>query len=45
MNLPGRVHELLEKVAVREMDPYTASASILEWIIADSGIKSKASNQ
>lgn len=39
MNLPGRVNELLEKVASREVDPYTASALILEWIMADSGLK------
>lgn len=39
MNLPGRVNQLLEQVASREIDPYTASASILEWIIADSGLK------
>lgn len=39
MNLPGRVNELLEKVAAREMDPYTASSSILDWIMADSGLK------
>lgn len=39
MNLPGRVNQLLEKVASRETDPYTASASILEWIMADSGLK------
>ena len=39
MNLPGRVNELLEKVASNETDPYTASALILEWIIADSGLK------
>lgn len=39
MNLPGRVNQLLEKVASRETDPYTASASILEWIIDDSGLK------
>ncbi|MFX4260667.1 methylmalonyl Co-A mutase-associated GTPase MeaB [Pelotomaculum propionicicum] len=35
VNRPGRVSELLEKVAVREIDPYTASDSIINWIIAD----------
>lgn len=39
LNLPGRVNQLLEKVASREMDPYSAAALILEWIIADSGLK------
>jgi LAO/AO transport system kinase len=35
VNRPGRVSELLEKVAAREVDPYTASESIINWIIAD----------
>lgn len=39
MNLPGRVNELLDKVAANEIDPYTASSSILEWIIADKGFE------
>lgn len=41
MNLPGRINQLLEKVASREIDPYTASASILESILSDSGLKYK----
>ncbi len=32
---PGRVNDLLEKVASMEVDPYTASSKIIEWIIAD----------
>jgi len=32
---PGRVNDLLEKVVSMEVDPYTASAQIIEWIIAD----------
>lgn len=39
IKLPGRVNDLLEKVAIREVDPYTASESILSWILNDSGIK------
>ncbi len=38
MSLPGRVNELLKKVASREIDPYTASDLILEWIISDSDL-------
>ncbi len=41
MSLPGRVNELLEKVASREVDPFTASDSILEWIITDSGLTNR----
>ncbi len=43
MNLPGRVNQLLEKVGNNEIDPYTASETILELILADSGMK-KAKN-
>lgn len=32
---PGRVNELLAKVAAREVDPYTAASKIMDWIIAD----------
>jgi LAO/AO transport system kinase len=32
---PGRVNELLTKVAAREVDPYTAASKIMDWIIAD----------
>jgi LAO/AO transport system kinase len=32
---PGRVNELLIKVAAREVDPYTAASKIIDWIIAD----------
>ncbi len=39
IKLPGRVNDLLAKVSVREVDPYTASESILNWILNDSGIK------
>ncbi|MCL6638373.1 MAG: methylmalonyl Co-A mutase-associated GTPase MeaB [Firmicutes bacterium] len=39
MESPGPVNELLNRVAAREMDPYTASASILDWIITSTGIK------
>lgn len=39
INLPGRVNQLLDKVVAREIDPYTAAASILEWIIEDTGFK------
>ncbi len=35
MNLPGSINQLLEKVACREIDPYTASASILDSILND----------
>lgn len=35
VNRPGRVSDLLEKVAVREVDPYTASTNIINWIIED----------
>ncbi|MDD2553690.1 MAG: methylmalonyl Co-A mutase-associated GTPase MeaB [Desulfotomaculaceae bacterium] len=35
VNRPGRVSDLLEKVAAREVDPYTASAKIINWIIAN----------
>lgn len=42
IEMPGLVNELLDRVAAREMDPYTASSSILEWIIANSGIIKKA---
>lgn len=35
VNRPGPVNELLEKVATMEMDPYTASLQIIEWIIKD----------
>jgi LAO/AO transport system kinase len=35
VNRPGRVSELLEKVAAREVDPYTASSEIINWIIGD----------
>lgn len=35
VNRPGRVNELLDKVAAREVDPYTASTSIINWIIED----------
>ena len=35
----GKVNDLLEKVAQREMDPYTASASIMEMVLASSGNK------
>jgi len=41
MNLPGTINELIEKVASREIDPYTASASILESIINNFGLKNK----
>ena len=37
VNQPGRVKQLLEKVAAREVDPYTASVQIVEWVIADRG--------
>jgi LAO/AO transport system kinase len=37
VNQPGRVKQLLEKVAAREVDPYTASVQIMEWVIADRG--------
>lgn len=32
---PGRVNELLIKVAAREVDPYTAASKIIDWVIAD----------
>lgn len=32
---PGRVNDLLEKVTSMEIDPYTASSQIIEWIVAD----------
>lgn len=32
---PGRVNELLAKVAAREVDPYTAASKIMDWIIDD----------
>lgn len=35
VNRPGRVSDLLEKVAAREVDPYTASTNIINWIIED----------
>ncbi|MDD4334223.1 MAG: methylmalonyl Co-A mutase-associated GTPase MeaB [Desulfotomaculaceae bacterium] len=35
VNRPGRVSDLLEKVADRKVDPYTASDNIINWIIAD----------
>lgn len=35
VNRPGRVSDLLEKVATREVDPYTASTNIINWIIED----------
>lgn len=35
VNRPGRAKDLLEKVAAREIDPYTASLEIINWIIAD----------
>jgi len=41
MEIPGPVNELLDLVAAHEMDPYTASASIMDWIIANSGLKNK----
>lgn len=37
VNQPGRVNQLLDKVAAREVDPYTASVQIMEWVIADRG--------
>lgn len=35
----GKVNELLNSVAAREIDPYSAAASIMEWIIDHSGLK------
>lgn len=35
VNRPGRFSDLLEKVAAREVDPYTASTNIINWIIED----------
>lgn len=32
LKLPGRVNELLDRVAAREMDPYTAAYEILEHV-------------
>lgn len=32
LKLPGRVNELLDKVAARELDPYTAAYEILEHV-------------
>jgi LAO/AO transport system kinase len=32
---PGRVNELLEKVAAREVDPYTAASKIMDWVIGN----------
>ncbi len=40
---PGQVSDLLEKVTSREIDPYTASHSIIEWIIGDSGSQKSSS--
>jgi LAO/AO transport system kinase len=39
LELPGPVNDMLDRVAAREMDPYTASATIMEWIISNSGLK------
>jgi len=35
LKLPGRVNELLDKVAAREMDPYTAAYEILEHVSSE----------
>lgn len=35
VNRPGRFSDLLERVAAREVDPYTASSNIIDWIIED----------
>lgn len=35
VNRPGRSKELLDNVAAREVDPYTAAAKIVNWIIGD----------
>jgi LAO/AO transport system kinase len=39
LELPGPVNDLLDRVAAREMDPYTASVTIIEWIISNTGLK------
>jgi LAO/AO transport system kinase len=35
---PGQVKQLLEKVAAREMDPYTASIKVMELVISAIGV-------
>ena len=38
---PGYVRNLLEEASSGKIDPYTASCSILEWILNNSGLKPK----
>ncbi|MBC7104446.1 MAG: methylmalonyl Co-A mutase-associated GTPase MeaB, partial [Firmicutes bacterium] len=37
--LPGPVNELLARVEARELDPYTAAAEILEWVVSSSPLR------
>jgi LAO/AO transport system kinase len=37
--LPGPVNELLARVEARELDPYTAAAEILQWVISASPLR------
>lgn len=43
VNQPGLVKQLLEKVASREADPYTASAQIMELVMASTGVSQSPS--
>lgn len=45
VNQPGLVKQLLEKVAAREADPYTASAQIMELVMAAAGVGQASSTQ
>lgn len=45
VNQPGLVKQLLEKVAAREADPYTASAQIMELVMAAAGTGQASSTQ
>ncbi len=41
MKLSEEVNGLLEKVARRKIDPYTAASSILDYVVANSNLRSK----